>query len=154
MFLILWHSLNPMVHIKEQVAVSTIMTPNVVRLNLSDSLTKAEELFLKHKIRHLPVVIGENIVGMLSYTDLLRVSVAEELDEEERVLGATIYDMYKLEQVMTKDLVVIKGHTTIKEAAGILARGDFRALPVVRNGNLVGMLTTTDLIHYLLKQYD
>lgn len=139
---------------KERIPVSIIMTENVVKLNLTDTLSKAEELFLKHNIRHLPVVDGDRIVGILSYTDLLRVGVAEGLDEEDRVIGATIYDMYSLEQVMTKDVVTIESHTNVREAAEILAKSGFRALPIMKGVNLVGMLTTTDLILYLLKQYD
>ncbi|WP_090677943.1 CBS domain-containing protein [Myroides guanonis] len=139
---------------KERIPVSIVMTENVVKLNLKDTLSKAEELFLKHNIRHLPVVDGDRIVGILSYTDLLRVGVAEGLDEEDRVISATIYDMYCLEQVMTKDVVTIESHTNVREAAEILVKSGFRALPIMKDENLVGMLTTTDLILYLLKQYD
>lgn len=139
---------------KERIPVSIIMTENVVKLNLKDTLSKAEELFLKHNIRHLPVVNGDHVVGILSYTDLLRVGVAEGLDEEDRVIGATIYDMYSLEQVMTKDVVTIESHTNVRKAAEILVKSGFRALPIIKDGNLVGMLTTTDLILFLLKQYD
>ena len=139
---------------KERIPVSIIMTENVVKLNLKDTLSKAEELFLKHNIRHLPVVNGDHVVGILSYTDLLRVGVAEGLDEEDRVIGATIYDMYSLEQVMTKDVVNIESHTNVRKAAEILVKSGFRALPIIKDGNLVGMLTTTDLILFLLKQYD
>lgn len=139
---------------KERIPVSIIMTENVVKLNLKDTLSKAEELFLKHNIRHLPVVNGDHVVGILSYTDLLRVGVAEGLDEEDRVIGATIYDMYSLEQVMTKDVVTIESHINVRKAAEILVKSGFRALPIIKDGNLVGMLTTTDLILFLLKQYD
>ena len=65
---------------KKQVPVSTIMTKNVIKLNLSDDLTKAEMLFKKHRIRHIPVVSDDEVVGMLSYTDLLRLSFADVTD--------------------------------------------------------------------------
>ena len=54
---------------------------------------------------------------------------------------------------MAKVPLAISPDTTIKEAAEILAEQTFHALPVTDNGNLVGMLTTTDLIKYLLEQY-
>jgi signal-transduction protein with cAMP-binding, CBS, and nucleotidyltransferase domain len=51
---------------KQKVPVSTIMTKNVIKLNLTDDLTKAEMLFKKNHIRHIPVVKGNKIIGMLS----------------------------------------------------------------------------------------
>lgn len=137
---------------KKKVPVSKIMTTNVVKLNLKDELTKAEALFKKHKIRHIPVVSGTKIIGMLSYSDLLRISFADAVYDDEEI-DAVVYDMFDISQVMTKNIVTINEETTIREAAEILASKEFHALPVEKEGNLVGILTTTDLIKYLLDQY-
>ena len=137
---------------KKSVPVSSIMTKNVVKLNLSDDLTKAEILFKKHHIRHIPVVNGNVIIGMLSYTDLLRISFADAIEDEDDV-DATVYNMFTVEQVMAKKLVSISPETTIKEAAQILASKEFHALPVCEGDLLVGIITTTDLIKYLIDQY-
>ena len=137
---------------KQRVQVSTIMTKNVVKLNLQDDLTKAESLFKKNKIRHIPVVSGSKIIGMLSYTDLLRISFVDAVDEDE-VIDATVYNMFTVEQVMAKNLVTISPETTIKEAAEILSNKEFHALPVCEGDLLVGIVTTTDLIKYLIEQY-
>lgn len=138
---------------KKNVPVSTIMTTNVVKLNLKDELTKAETLFKKYKIRHIPVVTGTKIVGMLSYSDLLRISFADAVFEGEEI-DSVVYDMFDISQVMTKNIVTVNEDTTIKETAEILASREFHALPVVKGENLVGIVTTTDLIKYLLKQYN
>jgi CBS domain-containing protein len=137
---------------KKSVPVSSIMTKNVVKLNLSDDLTKAEILFKKHHIRHIPVVKGNVIIGMLSYTDLLRISFADAIEDEDDV-DTTVYNMFTVEQVMAKKLVSISPETTIKEAAQILASKEFHALPVCEGDLLVGIITTTDLIKYLIDQY-
>lgn len=137
---------------KQKVPVSAIMTKNVVKLNLQDDLTKAETLFKKNKIRHIPVVNGNKIIGMLSYTDLLRISFVDAVDEDE-VIDATVYNMFTVEQVMAKNLITIDPETTIKQAAEILSTKEFHALPVVESGLLVGIVTTTDLIKYLIVQY-
>lgn len=137
---------------KKSVPVSSIMTKNVVKLNLSDDLTKAEILFKKHHIRHIPVVNGNVIIGMLSYTDLLRISFADAMEDEDDV-DTTVYNMFTVEQVMAKKLVSISPETTIKEAAQILASREFHALPVCEGDLLVGIITTTDLIKYLIEQY-
>lgn len=138
---------------KKRVPISTIMTKNVIKLNLSDPLTKAEKLFKKHNIRHIPVVNGTKIVGMLSYTDLLRISFADAVYDDEEI-DVVVYDMFDISQVMTKKIITITEDKTIKEAAEILASKEFHALPVLKDGNLTGIITTTDLIKYLLKQYD
>lgn len=137
---------------KIKVPVSDIMSKEIVKLNLSDSLSKAEQLFKNHKIRHIPVVSANKIVGMLSYTDLLKASFADFSDDDECV-ETTVFNMFSIEQVMTKDVISIPHYTTIKEAAEILNSHDFRALPVVQEEQIVGMITTTDLINYLISQF-
>lgn len=139
---------------KKNVPVSEIMTKNIIKLNLSDELTKAEELFKKHKIRHIPVVSDNKIVGMLSYTDLLRVSYADAVKEEAENVESIVFNMFTVRQVMAKEIIVISPTTTIKETAEILSKNEFHALPVCEDEVLVGIVTTTDLIKYLLKQYN
>ena len=138
---------------KHKVPVSTIMTKNVVKLNLSDDLTKAEMLFKKHHIRHIPVVYSNKIVGMLSYTDLLRISFADAVDDNDTIVDASVYNLFTVEQVMAKKLVTISPDTTIRETAEILSTKEFHALPVCLGDLLVGIVTTTDLIKYLIDQY-
>ncbi len=138
---------------KKRTPVSSIMTANVITLNHTDNLDTADRLFKSKNIRHIPVVSGDAIIGMLSYTDLLRISFADGAYEEETDVETVVYNMFTIEQVMAKNLVSISSQTTIKEAAEILAKKEFHALPVVDNGKLVGILTTTDLINYLLDQF-
>jgi CBS domain-containing protein len=129
------------------------MTKNVVKLNITDDLTKAEMLFKKHHIRHIPVVKDNTIVGMLSFTDLLRISFVDAVDDDDDVVDVTVYNMFTVEQVMAKKLITVSPETTIKEVAEILATKEFHALPVVEGNLLVGIVTTTDLIKYLIEQY-
>ncbi|MBS7785793.1 CBS domain-containing protein [Flavobacterium sp. CYK-55] len=138
---------------KQRVPVSTIMSKNLIKLNLTDDLTKAEELFKKYHIRHIPVVNGNKILGMLSYTDMLRISYADAIDDDETNVEVTVYNMFSLEQVMARDLVTVSPDTSIKEVAEILAKREFHALPVVEGDLLVGIVSTTDLIKYLIEQY-
>lgn len=98
------------------------------------------------------MVNGNVIIGMLSYTDLLRISFADAIEDEDDV-DTTVYNMFTVEQVMAKKLVSISPETTIKEAAQILASKEFHALPVCEGDLLVGIITTTDLIKYLIDQY-
>lgn len=133
--------------------ISKIMTNNLIKLNVNDSLSKAESLFKKNKIRHIPVVKDDKIIGMLSYTDLMRISFADATDDDGQEIETTVYEMFTLEQVMTKNVEVVTERTTIKEAAEIFAKKEFHALPVIKYDKIVGIVTTTDIIKYLLEQY-
>lgn len=132
--------------------ISEIMTKNIIALNRDDDLETAEMLFKRNKIRHIPVVSEEVIIGMLSYTDLLRISFADAVYETEEEVDTLVYNMFTIDQVMAKNVVTVSSTATIKEVAKILAENEFHALPVVDDGRLVGIVTTTDLINYLLKQ--
>lgn len=138
---------------KRRTPISEIMTKDVITLNHTDDLETAESLFKNKKIRHIPVVSGEQIIGMLSYTDLLRISFADAIDEEEDTVDTVVYNMFTIEQVMAKNLISVNSTTTIKEVAEILSKKEFHAIPVVDDNNLVGIVTTTDLINYLLAQF-
>lgn len=133
--------------------VSAIMTTKIIAVNKKDELEDAERLFKRHKIRHIPVVQGEAIVGMLSYTDLLRISFADAVDDFDDEVDTTVYNMFTIEQVMAKTIVSVNSKTTIKEVAEILASREFHAIPIVDAGVLVGIVTTTDLINFLLEQF-
>ncbi|MBJ7879145.1 CBS domain-containing protein [Gelidibacter salicanalis] len=132
--------------------VSTIMSVKIITLKKDDDLEKAEHLFKKHKIRHIPVVKGDAIIGMLSYTDLLRISFADAVDDTEDEIESLVYNMFTIEQVMVKNVVTVTSDTSIKDVAKILAKEEFHALPIVDDGSLVGIVTTTDLINFLLIQ--
>jgi len=133
--------------------VTTIMTQHVITLNKKDTLETAEKLFKKHHIRHIPVVSGKAIIGMLSYTDLLRISFADSAYEDDEYIDSVVYNMFNIEQVMVKKIVCVSPSNSIKEVAEILAHSEFHALPVVDGNTLIGIVTTTDLINYLLKQF-
>ena len=138
---------------KKRVPISTIMTKNVVTLSTNDDLVTAEALFKKHNIRHIPVTQGNEVLGMISYTDLMRISFADAIDADEESVDTMVYNMFTIAQVMVKDVICVSPRATVQEVAAFLAQKEFHALPVVEDDTLVGIVTTTDLINYLLAQY-
>ena len=134
--------------------VSKIMTKELVTLCLRDDLYKAEKLFKEHHIRHIPVVKNRHIVGMLSLSDLQRISFLDSYDANEIEIDNAIYSMLGIEQIMVKNLIKVTSNITIKSVVEILSKNEFHALPVVDNDILVGIVTTTDILRYLLKQYE
>ncbi|MCI2228903.1 CBS domain-containing protein [Polaribacter sp. MSW13] len=137
---------------KKRELVSKIMSTDLITVNHTNNLVDAEKLFKENSIRHIPVVNGDDIIGMLSLTDLLRITFVDDYSSEDNV-DTAVYSMLSIEQVMVKNLISVKSTQTIKEVVEILAKNEFHALPVVDDSKLVGIVTTTDILNYLLKQY-
>lgn len=137
---------------KDTISVTSIMTKNLITLKVDDDLSHAESLFKKNKIRHIPVVEKGAIIGMLSYTDLLRISFVDAVDDDAEDVDAQVYNLFTMQQVMSKNLITISAQTTIKEAAAIFLKGEFHALPVVEDGKITGIVTTTDLLRYFVSE--
>jgi len=129
--------------------ISTIMATNLVTLSVNDDLVTAEKLFVDNKIKHIPVVRNKEIIGMLSYYDIQKVS-ASILNEDKTSVNSYIYNTFSIEQVMDKNIVAIPPYTSIKDAAELLTINGFHALPVVEDSELVGIVTTRDLVKYLV----
>ncbi|KUF44508.1 CBS domain-containing protein [Myroides marinus] len=141
---------------KQNVPVAEIMTKELITLTLSSSLYDAEKLFKKHKIRHIPIVEEDKLIGVLSYSDLLKISYADVLDDEDDFMdvSSVVYDMYSIRQVMAKVVVSALPTATVKEVTEILSKQSFHSIPIVDEDNMLrGIVTTTDLLKYFLKQY-
>ena len=61
--------------------------------------------------------------------------------------------MLDIEQVMTKQLETVRSDDQIRDAAQLLAKGKYHALPVVNEGKLSGIVTTTDVLNFMLEQF-
>ncbi len=134
------------------IPVSDIMTATVITIDSSASIDQAASLLSKHHIRHLPVVSGEHLVGIISLTDIQRLSFASPYDDAEAEVDDTILKMLELKQVMVSNPICVEVDQSVQDAATLLAEREFHALPVTDLGKLVGILTTTDLIRYMISQ--
>lgn len=133
-----------------QKSVETIMTTNVRSVDIHEDLYEVKMLMSKYHIRHVPVLCNHKLVGMISQTDILRLSfgnIFESLDDSD----SGVYDMFKIEQVMVSHPKVVRNTATIEEVAETFISHDFHALPVVdARENVVGIVSTTDVIKYFL----
>jgi len=136
---------------KKRTPISKIMSKDIITVNLTQSIKEVSDLIDTENIRHVPVVSGNKVIGMLSKTDLQKISFVNTVEGNE--LTTAMYDVLSIEQVMTKMLTSVQLTDTIQDAALILSENDFHALPVLEGENLVGIVTTTDLIKYMLEQY-
>lgn len=136
---------------KKRTPVSHIMTSNLISVNQTHKVSDVAQIFKERNIHHVPVVSGEQLIGMISKTDMDRISFITSQQEDK--VNTAVYDNLNLDQVMTKDLDTVTTDTQIKEVAELLARGSYHALPVLDGDKLAGIVTSTDVINYLLEQY-
>lgn len=137
---------------KKREPVSHIMTKHVVSVEEHDSLRTAVDLIKRHRIRHLPVMKGNQVSGIISSADINRLTFGSLFDNQEGSSEAVL-DMLTVPQVMSKNPLTVSSDEIIKEVAETFVVEDFHALPVVDNGELKGIVTTTDIIKYMLEQY-
>lgn len=137
---------------KKREKISAIMTQDVLTVNINDPLQKVSDIFKSNKLRHLPVLAHGNLVGMISHTDILRISFGNTFGDDQADTDQAIFDMLSINQVMKHSPVSVSAEQTITEAAVILSEKEFHALPVTNEKELVGIITTTDLIKYYIAQ--
>jgi CBS domain-containing protein len=138
---------------KKREPVAHIMSTPVITVDKNDhDLHDVKEIFRKEPIRHIPVMSNDKLVGMISKNDIMRLSFGSLFDNQDHADEA-IFDMLTIDQVMTHNPVAISQETTIKEAAEIIAKKDFHSLPVTEGSTIIGIVTSTDIINYLLEQY-
>ena len=134
--------------------VAVLMTRNVVTIEIRETLEKAQTLMQQHHIRHLPVTKKGKLVGILSLTDLMRLSFSDNFGDIESDADVAIFRMLGIRHVMKSNPETITPAHSVREAAEILANREFHALPVVESDTVVGMVTTTDLIRYFLENME
>jgi len=130
--------------------VEQIMTKDILTIDSSKSLPEVKEIFDNYSIRHLPVISKNKLVGMLSKTDIMRLSFGDTYGKDEDEVDAALFNMLTIEDVMTRHPRVISPTDSINDVAEILIKEEFHALPVSDNGELKGIITTTDIIKYQL----
>jgi acetoin utilization protein AcuB len=125
--------------------VDDVMTRDVVTLNPDQTLLDAINLLRSKRIRHLPVVEGQKLVGIVTDRDVKKatpsVLAGVEKDEYDKSL-LTI----RVAQMMTREPMTVPRQSALKNAVEIFINRKVGALPVVDDGHLVGILTEIDIL--------
>ncbi len=101
------------------------MTTAVVTVDIYESLHYARAIFDKKKIRHLPVVDNRKLVGMLSLTDIMRLSFGNTYGIDDSETDKTLFEMLTIGQVMKEHPMFVDSEDSIKKVAEILTKESF-----------------------------
>jgi len=128
--------------------VSMIMMAPVECVSPQDKILVIKHLYERQQFhRHFPVLEEGRLVGMVSLADYMHAIGDATLDDNEPV-----YSLKKVEDIMSSNPVTVSKDTSIADAGALLAKGEFSSIIVLDNGRVSGIVTTTDLIRYFLKQ--
>lgn len=123
------------------------MSTSLITTTPDQVLSDAFETFRDERIRHLPVVKGDALVGILSSRDLLR---AVESPAPRR--GFELLEEKSVGDVMTKGrLHTVDPYTPVREAIEVMCREKVSALPVLQGKKLIGIVTSEDLLWSVLE---
>lgn len=134
---------------KKNEPISKVMSSSPISVHEGDPVSKVKQIIEEKGIHHVPVVSGERLIGIISWSDLLRVSFGEYGNQDGRQLDSLLDHTYTVTGLMSANPVSIPLGATVRDAARILAEGNFHALPVCDGEKLVGIVTSTDLLKFL-----
>jgi len=125
--------------------VRDIMVKEVATLDINDELSLANDIMRLGRIRHLPVVEGQRLAGIVSERDLFRSSLAQALGygvKDTRDLMKTM----RIKDIMVPAVKTVAPETELCEAVRLMLDHKIGCLPVVEDDRLVGLITETDIL--------
>jgi acetoin utilization protein AcuB len=121
------------------------MKADPITVGPQDSFRHAMNLIRQRGIRHLPVVDGGRLVGIVTDRDIRQASPSSATSLELHELHYLL-EKLKVGDVMTTNVVTVAPHTPIDEAARLMLQHRIGSLPVLRGTDLVGIITETDML--------
>lgn len=119
------------------ITVGDFMTRDLVTVKEDDDLALADSILRLGGIRHLPVVQGTRLVGLVTQRDLLRSAATRS------------HQTTRASEIMVREVVTARPDTSLVQAAKIMLANKFGCLPVVEpDGRLVGIITESDFVRF------
>ncbi|HEV8383505.1 MAG TPA: CBS domain-containing protein [Candidatus Acidoferrales bacterium] len=133
----------------ETYIVRDYMMSALTTISKDSSLLDAAMTMRRSSIRHLPIVDGDRLVGIITERDVLRCSpsLLSEITQDEY---NAIFENTPIARVMTRDPTSVQPDAPIRDAVALMMDRKMGCLPVVENGRLVGILTRSDLLNVLM----
>lgn len=128
--------------------IRDLMTSRVISLSPDDDLMKADAIMHRGRVRHLPVVRGEELVGLITHRDLLRAQI-KALGHAEGGECATLVTL-PAGEYMTTNVLTTEPDAHPADVARKMLQHKVGCLPVVDNGKLVGIISEADFVKWAL----
>ena len=117
--------------------ISSIMEEDVITLREEDPIDDALKIMLQGNVGGFPIISDDSkVIGIVSERDFVD-------------LVANVITGKKVADFMSRDVISVKPDTTVEGAARVMVSNDFRRVPVVHEGVMIGIVTTSDIVNYL-----
>ena len=133
----------------KSIRVADWMSEGVLAVETFDSIAIARQVMAKHRVNQLPVLDNDHLVGIVTDRDIrdayptsMMINHTEAIDQ--------FAEKVTVEEVMTHDIFVVQPETPLAKAVGLLRKHRIGALPVVKSRELVGIITRSDVLDYVL----
>jgi acetoin utilization protein AcuB len=130
--------------------VRDVMQTKLVTVSPETTLPQATRLAAERRIRHLPVVEGGELLGIVSDRDLKQAMASPATSLEAHELSYLLSRL-AVAEIMTKTVITIGPLSPVEEAARLMLQEKISALPVTDGGQLVGIVTETDVLDVLVR---
>lgn len=128
--------------------VREIMSTDVEVVDRNDNLRLVDERMAARQLRHLPVVEQGELVGLVTQRDLFKAAMSSAMGYGEKAQKAFLQSV-RVKEIMVYPVVTVTPETSVAEAADRMMQRGIGCLPVVEMGQLVGIVTKTDLLRCL-----
>jgi acetoin utilization protein AcuB len=134
--------------VKKGSVVRDYMTPDPVTLEPEDSLMRVLELMRLRGVRHVPVVLAGELVGLVAEGDVKRAEPSTLSDTQDHF--NEVMEQTPISRIMIHEPLTVTADTPLLKAAETLYSTKYGSLPVVEDGRCIGILTDNDLLHALV----
>ncbi|MGL4474952.1 MAG: CBS domain-containing protein [Shewanella sp.] len=128
-----------------------MMSNRLVTVEMDDKISLVKDIFKHSKLHHLPVVENHQLVGLVSERDLLR-ALNPNVDNPLAKDSELICLNKRVHQIMSRKVITITADSSLAQAASLLVERNIGCLPVLRDNQLVGILTWKDVLKSLYHQ--
>ena len=132
--------------------ISDFMSRKPLTVAPRDKMSAVKEIFDNNTIHHVLVVDYTTLVGIISKEDYRQLVKCNNTSAYGKLIEDARLFNYTVEEMMTKELAMLESTERISVALDLFSKNLFSAIPIVDNGEVVGLLTTYDIIKALVSE--
>lgn len=132
------------------IPLQDIMSKKLLTLHPKDKMSRVKEIFDEYAIHHIPILVNEDLVGILSKSDFDYICHVSN-NSYDRFIQDKVLQSESVDKYMTKNIYALTGVNTIGEAVEIFLENRIRCLPIIKGKKLLGMVTPFDILKMINK---